>query len=66
MLARLRAAWRRLRAGRGGYRAELERICMGDAERMRRLIEFEQRRAPGISEAEACRRAVATYRADNR
>lgn len=45
---------------------ELRRICMGDARQVERLIQGELIRAPGLSRAEAARRAVERYRRDNR
>ena len=45
---------------------ELRRICMGDAGQVERLIQGELTRVPGMSRAEAARRAVERYRRDNR
>jgi hypothetical protein len=45
---------------------ELRRICLGDERQAQRLLESEMSRAPGISRAEAARRAVERYRRDNR
>ena len=45
---------------------ELRRICLGDERQTERLLESEMTRAPGISRAEAARRAVERYRRDNR
>jgi hypothetical protein len=45
---------------------ELRRICMGDTGQVERLIQGELTRAPGMSRAEAARRAVERYRRDNR
>lgn len=46
-------------SNRGSDRAlkELMLRAMGDGEKVERLIVFEQKRAPGISRAEATRRA---------
>lgn len=54
------------RVGSPRSQDELLRICHGDHERAERLIELELSRAPGITTREACARAVARYRADNR
>lgn len=45
---------------------ELRRICLGDERQAERLLESEMTRAPGMSRAEAARRAVERYRRDNR
>lgn len=51
-----------------GHAAEkqLRRICLGNEQQAERLIEGEMARAPGISRADAARRAVERYRRDNR
>lgn len=41
-------------------------ICHGDRGRARRLMRYEKDAAPGISDAEACRRAIDRYYRDNR
>ena len=46
--------------------SQLYRICHGNESQAERLIEGEIARAPGISRAEAARRAVERYRRDNR
>jgi len=46
--------------------SQLHRICHGNQMQAERLIEGEIARAPGISRAEAARRAVERYRRDNR
>ena len=46
--------------------SQLYRICHGNQTQAERLIEGEIARAPGISRAEAARRAVERYRRDNR
>lgn len=62
-------AWLWLRRGRGmPPRAEtqLRSICFGDDGQKERLIKGEMTRSPGISRAEAARRAVQRYQRDNR
>ena len=44
----------------------LRNICRGDVEQMKRLIEYEKDRRPGIKNDEACRRAIASLTRDNR
>jgi hypothetical protein len=46
--------------------SQLHRICHGNQTQAERLIQGEIARAPGISRAEAARRAVERYRRDNR
>ena len=58
--------WLATRARSDAAETELRRICLGSEEQFERLIEGETARAPGISRAEAARRAVARYRRDNR
>jgi hypothetical protein len=41
-------------------------ICHGDQERAKRLIQHEKRTNPGITDEEACRRAIGRYHRDNR
>lgn len=43
----------------------LLRACHGDRERADRLVMLEADREPGITRAEATRRALAAYRRDN-
>ena len=43
----------------------LRLVCRGDERRVRRLIEYELERSPGITNREACRRAVQSLRRDN-
>jgi hypothetical protein len=47
-------------------RAELLRMCFGDQEAVDRIIVGECSRIPGLSEAEACRRAIRRLRRENR
>ncbi len=47
-------------------RALLLRMCFGDTEAVDRIIVGECSRIPGLSEAEACRRAIRRLRRDNR
>jgi len=58
--------WRERRGRRHAAEQELRRICLGNEQQAERLIEGEMTRAPGISRAEAARRAVGRYRRDNR
>jgi len=44
----------------------LLRACRGDRERVDRLLTLEADREPGITRTEAVRRALETYRRDNR
>lgn len=48
------------------YEARLRKICMGDQEAVERLINLERKQHPGLSLAEACRRAIERYKRDNR
>jgi hypothetical protein len=47
-------------------RTLLLRMCFGDAATADRLIAGERSRNPGISEAQACRRAIQAIQRDNR
>jgi hypothetical protein len=47
-------------------RAALLRMCFGDQEAVDRIIVGECSRVPGLSEAEACRRAIRRLRRDKR
>jgi hypothetical protein len=47
-------------------RALLLRMCFGDREAVDRIIVGECSRTPGLSEPEACRRAIRRLRRDNR
>lgn len=58
--------WLTFRRRAQDMEGELRRICMGDARQVERLIQGELTRAPGVSRAEAARRAVERYRRDNR
>jgi hypothetical protein len=44
----------------------LRNICRGDVEKMKRLIEHEKERRPGLDNREACRRVIDSYSRDNR
>jgi hypothetical protein len=44
----------------------LRRVCKGDATQAARLIEHEIQRRPGLSRAEAAKRALDTLARDNR
>jgi hypothetical protein len=44
----------------------LRLVCRGDESRMQRMIEYEIERSPGISNKQACRRAVDRFKRDNR
>jgi hypothetical protein len=58
--------WRARRASKYASEQELRRICLGDTRQAERLLESESARVPGLSRAEAARRAVERYRRDNR
>jgi hypothetical protein len=58
--------WWRQGGRASGAEAQLRGICLGNAGQVERLIAGEMTRAPGISRAEAARRAVERYRRDNR
>lgn len=45
---------------------ELTQMCRGDAAQAQRLIDGEKRRAPGIDDHEAARRAIRAWRRDLR
>jgi hypothetical protein len=47
-------------------RATLRQLCLGDDAAVERLISGEQARSPGLTEAQACRRAIRRIRHDNR
>ena len=47
-------------------RAHLLKMCFGDQDAVDRLIVGECSRTPGLSEAEACRRAIRRLWRDNR
>lgn len=47
-------------------KAELRRLSGGSEPTVQRLVRFEQRKAPRISEAEAYKRAIARLRRDRR
>lgn len=44
----------------------LRLVCRGDESRVTRLIEYEIERSPGISNKQACRRALERLKRDNR
>ena len=46
--------------------AELVRMCKGDSAQARRMVDGEKRRAPGLSEELAARRAIRNWRRDLR
>lgn len=52
--------------GRRSDRNRLLRICLGDRERMARLIDLELKRNPTLTEEHAVRRAIESYERDNR
>ena len=56
---RNRRKWFRLSRGRGTstYKALLN-MCLNDRQQVARLIAAEKKRAPGISDQTACRRAI--------
>jgi hypothetical protein len=58
--------WVAHRGRKAAAEKELRRICLGDERQAERLLESEMTRAPGMSRAEAARRAVERYRRDNR
>jgi hypothetical protein len=58
--------WRAHRGRRHAAEKKLRRICLGNERQAERLIEWEMTRAPGLSRAEAARRAVERYQRDNR
>ncbi len=52
--------------GKSRAESELLRMNLGDKNKVERLIQYEIRKAPGISRAEAARAAVESMRHDNR
>jgi hypothetical protein len=58
--------WFSHRGSRHAAEKELRRICLGNTQQVERLIDSELTRAPGMSRAQAARRAVDRYRRDNR
>jgi hypothetical protein len=71
MFDRLKSSVRYALAGPRVWREQKERrlllrLCLGDEAAARRLIALERSRHPGISEGAACRRAIRSYRRDNR
>ena len=44
----------------------LLRICHGNQAQAQRLLEYEKRQNPELSDEEACRQAVISYKRDNR
>lgn len=53
-------------AGESTNRQNLLVACFGDRERMERLIQYEKKRAPGLSEEEAVLRALERIERDGR
>ncbi len=54
---------------RSGFNADWKRLvllCHGDEERAKRLMQYEKKANPGLSEREACERAIDRYYRDNR
>lgn len=45
---------------------KLSKLCLGDTAQVDRLVEREQRRAPGLNRAQAVRAAIEAYQRDNR
>ncbi|EDN66879.1 hypothetical protein BGP_4902 [Beggiatoa sp. PS] len=45
---------------------QLLRICNGNQAQAQRLLEYEKRQNPQLSDEEACRIAVISYKRDNR
>ena len=58
--------WHARRVRSQAAEKELRRICLGDTRQAERLLEGEMTRVPGLSRAQAARRAVERYRRDNR
>lgn len=58
--------WWSTKGPSGSPESQLHRICHGNETQTERLIQGEIARSPGISRAEAARRAVERYRRDNR
>ena len=58
--------WLAHRGRKHAAEKQLRRICLGDERQVERLLQSEMTRAPGMSRAEAARRAVERYRRDNR
>ncbi|GEM_PF-6434678 len=52
--------------GKSAAESELLRMNLGDKNKVDRLIQYEMRKKPGISRAEAARAAVDSMRYDNR
>ncbi len=68
MLDRLKRALRRtIEAPRAREeRAVLSQLCFGDEAAVARLVAAERARRPGLSELDACRRAIQSIRRDKR
>ena len=43
---------------------QLLAICRGDVEQMQRLVEFERKRRPELTQRQACRMAIERYQRD--
>jgi len=52
--------------GISGAESQLLRMNLGDKNKVERLIQYEMRKKPGISRAEAAKAAVESLRYDNR
>ncbi len=65
MLSKLRSLFRSLQPGSTELE-ELRRRALGDQALVERLVDFEARRAPGISRDEAIRRANSRWTRDAR
>ena len=52
--------------GKSSAESELLRMNLGDKNKVERLIQYEMRKKPGLSRAEAARAAVESMRYDNR
>jgi len=63
---RLKNAWRRALGADRKERARLISMCSGDQEAADRLIKGERSRTPGLSQAQACRRAIERLQRDRR
>jgi len=63
---RLKTAWRRVLGTDRKERAQLIRMCSGDQEAADRLIQGECSRSPGLSQTQACRRAIERLQRDRR
>jgi hypothetical protein len=66
MLDRFKNALRRALGLECKERVQLIQMCSGDQEAAGRLVKGERSRSPGLSEAEACKRAIERLQRDNR